>query len=1000
MRYPGNHRSHGFILPLALVFLFVLLLLEVSLYTLQQRAAEAAIEESSRLAQLLGTENLLARQADALNRGVPSSGDYSVSSDFEYTLPGTDLKLKASWSPSESFHLPTPSGWSTFEALLAGSQTVPSLSFDKEAGKELKSGQLLPPGHTFLSLDSSEGDHGSSVHSTSSLFPYGIYAPGGKIRAKSVGSFANAPYTDSAENDKKLSVSGRPVDILAGENVVVEESYRSGNALSVEGTVSLPENDLTRRNGAVPYSGQTVSHNFAQSYRTQLATLAENTLKPVALDKTRYFDTGLFEGSTLLNILKGDVGAFTQVFSVGQACKVPFVPIPGMQDDILLDVFYVWHPWPVDFSGESGEEKEISDELKDATQQLQDARKVVDDLKKQLNEEEGKDKPDQDKIQDLNRQLDEAQDKVKQLEGRVKKLNKKLDEHKKDVAGKIARSSVPETAAEDRAQRTIGWSYFYVLGELFHIVEAIITGGNPFEAIEARVVHLGDRGPDWSWEGGNLDMVGTLTVPRGRTLRLTKPNLEIEGDVYLHPGALLVVDGNLTITPPDDWSDFDDVEKSDRENSATFPNGRLIMEEGSNLVVSGNLNIEGGTVQEGSVLLVSDYGPNRGLTRMISAGGSIKLNYGTAPGIEFGRLVDKLSENRPALHGFFEEFFNPLTETIAPQIAKVAMVGPWQTRSCWFAEYATTFEFIPWLEEFFGLGGPWPIPLPYPNCLREVFDYISLAYSAELNFAIGENLYTHSPFWAVFGRGVAPVSLKVRADLVSDAVGDIKWGQLFWSDFKDVAYKFLSEALPELAKAIVEDVFVKIMATIIKEAIPFEPVYCGDPPEGGPEKEAETVKDAILEVLKEKMKLLPGTTVRSLFSMLVMVKNQAFDTIDEADPTSAVLRELPGVCVVSGQNIVVGEAEGSRLATGLFIADRDITIDSEYTVGCVMSSNGDVTVETLLHYPYFDRISLYKPKSFGTVLVASLALEDPRGELGGDVAKVFPRRLAEGWKGF
>lgn len=987
----------GFILPLALAFLFVLVLLEAGLFVLQQRASQAALEESSRLAQLLATENLLAEELDALSRNVPVSGTFDLENDFTFKLPSTELELNVHWSNKDSLNAPMPHGWSTFNSVLKTSK-LPLFSFDETVSQKQRSGTLVAPGHTFLALESSEKDHGSSVHSTSHLFPYGIYAPQGSIQASSVSSFANQVYGSSSDEETSVVSSGRPVDLLARDSIEVKTRYTNGQAICLSGDVSLPENDgSTSSNGALALSFRPAPALVDDAYFQGLQNMGA-AVSVGALDKTTFFDTGLFDSQTLLAILKGDFSRLASVLSVGQACKVPFIPIPGMQDDILLDVFYLWHPYPPDFSGgSSADDKKTSEELKETTQKLKEARDKVKEIQADLDAELKKPKSDDRKVKELGFQLLDAQNRVSELESKVKKLNHKLDKSKGNLASNLSGSTPPETAAEEADRRTRGWAYLFVIGELFEIVFDILSGSNPFEEVETRVVHLGDIGPGWEWENDRIGIVGTITVPRGRTLKLSKQNITVEGDIYLHPGAVMVIDGNLTVTPPDNWSDFGGAPASDRKATAVFPNGRIIMEEGSSLIVQGNLRVEGGTVEEGSVLLLCDYGPNTGLSRLISVGGSLTLYYGTAPGVEFGVLVERLSKDRPALHGFFSEFFDPLTERIAPQIAKLPMVGPWQTRTCWFADYATTLEFIPWLEEFFGLGGPWPIPLPYPNCMTEVFKYVSLLYSAELNFAIGENFVTHSPFWVIFGRGVSPVSLKVHPDRVSSAVANIQWGKLFWEDFKGVAGNFLTTVLPELAKSIVEDVFERILEIISKEFIPFEPVYCGDPPED-PEEEVKTVRDAVLQILKEKAKGLPGTAVKSLFGMLVLVKNQAFDSLDAANPQSAILRELPGVCVVSGGRMSIGTEDGALMATGLFVSRQDIVITSKYTIGCVVSAGGDVRVENLLHYPYFDRGSFYKPKTFGTVLLQSLALEDPEGTLAGDLSFTLPRRLAEGWR--
>lgn len=1008
-------RRRGFVLPLALVFMVILLLLELSLYTMQQRAMEADLDESSRLAQLLATEGINANLADALSRGTTQSGVLSLNQPFDYRLPQTSLTLSAKWAASESLNFPIAGGWSTFDSLLEEKTPLPRLSFDPSAGQMDGSNQVSP-GHTVLALDSSQDNQGSTISSTSHLFPYGMFAPSGSVKAAQVASFANPVYETPESSVVNQTYSGRPVDILAGQNIEVDTAYSSGRAIALQGNVKLPQVD--GQNGAVPMSGSS-SYNVsqAQTYYTDIKTLAA-TLAQNCVEKTPFFDSALFDMDTLWRLLKGDATVLEDIVSVGQACNVPFFPIPGMQDDLpFMIVFFVYHPFPPDFA--DGVPTGGNDQLAGLAKQLQADQQTVTNLQGQLDAAESANPQVQSTIDSLKGQLSKAQDTVTADKAQIKKISDQNKNNSNDIASKISDATVPSTAFDDDDMVTSGWSYFYILGELLDIVKDIIEGKNPFQTIETRTVHLGDSDPGWSWSDGQITMVANLSVPRGRTLQLTKENITVQGDVYLHPGSVLRIDGNLTIDPPVGWTDFQNVSDAPTDLIA-FPSGRLIMEEGSSLIVSGTLSVNGGDYQAGSIMLGSDYGPNTGLTRLISADGGLTSKYGIGPGVEFGVLVDELGKTNSSLQGFMNDFFDPLTEDIAPQLAKLPYVGPWQWRKCWFANNATTFEFIPMLEEF-GLGGPWPIPLPYDNCMRDIFKYVSIIYSSELNFFIGENLYTMSPFW-VFGRGVSPVTLKVRPDLVADAVGQISWSALSWDDTKAAAENFLKFIIPDLAEGIVAEVIEKIVSSMTAELIPFDPVTCGpgDSDEGGGDEggggkgeggdgdgddedngEAGDMADKVEEFVKEQLEYTGTMLKNALESLAETIENDIYDKLGNGDPKYAVLRELPGVCVLSGASIDIGSGGGSQLASGLFVAQGDIDIGCEYTIGSVVSVSGDIGVSNFLHYPYFDRVSLYNPKKYdgGNVLVDSLVpLEDPQGALAGDAAYTFPRRLAEGWK--
>ncbi len=980
---------------MALVFLFILLMLEISLTALQQRAMQAELDESSRLAQLLANEGLQANLRDALARGTTQSGTVDLGSAFSYQLPNTSLTLSAKWSAGESLNFPLPSGWSSFDNLLEEKAPLPSLSFDPSAGK-MDGPTQVSPGHTLLALDSSQSNWGASVSSTSHLLPYGLYAPQGAVKASQVSGFANPVYESADSSKVHQTYSGRPVDILAGKDIQVDTGYGSGRAISLGGQVKLPQVD--GQNGAVPSSGSPkLPTSLAQTYYNDIKTLAA-TIAQDCVEKTAFFDDALFSMDMLKALFTGDVSALERIFSVGQACAVPLFPIPGMQEDLpLMIVFFIYHPFPMDFSG-GIDNNTNDDKVKQLTKQYQDDQKTLEGLQQQLQAAQAANPQDQKLIDSLTGQVSKAQDTVNRDKDALSDATKDNQDSKDNIADKISDAITPETAFEDADQETEGWAYLYFLGEFFTIFKDIIEGKNPFESIEVRTVHLGDCDPGWTWQDGQISLLANLSVPRGRTLQLTKGDIIVNGDVYLHPGAVLRIDGNLTINEPTEWSDFKDVSDAPTDLVA-FPDGRLIMEEGSSLIVTGNLSVNGGDYQAGSIMLGCDYGPNTGLTRLISVDGDTTVKYGVGAGVEFGVLVDELAKTNSSLQGFMDDFFDPLTEDVAPQLAKLPYVGPWQWRTPWFAQYATTFEFIPALE-IIGLGGPWPIPLPYDNCMNDVFKYISIIYSCELNFFIGENLYTQSPFW-VFGRGVSPVFLKVRPDLVADAVGQIKWGKLTLDDIESQASNFLQFIIPDLAEAIVQEVITKIIASVTADLIPFDPITCGPSEEEDNSKGADDMSKKAKEFIKEKIEYTGDMLKDSLGQTVRVIENDIYAKLGSDDPKYSVLRELPGVTMLGGGSITIGSGGGAQMASGLFVAQDDISIGCDYTVGNVLSVTGDIEVDRFLHYPYFDRVSLYNPLKYNgadALKDSLIPLEDPQGALAGDAAYTFPRRLAEGWK--
>src|SRR5690606_170958 len=118
---------------------------------------------------------------------------------------------------------------------------------------------------------------------------------------------------------------------------------------------------------------------------------------------------------------------------------------------------------------------------------------------------------------------------------------------------------------------------------------------------------------------------------------------------------------------------------------------------------------------------------------------------------------------------FNSDFVRPVFDWFVPTAAKLR--GPFATRTCWFASFAQTWVYfdiiaealdtVPGIGELLSLAaGPYPLPMPYDNCQRFLFKWISQFYVWELNATLGENLVTHADWW-VLGTGFVPAIPKV-----------------------------------------------------------------------------------------------------------------------------------------------------------------------------------------------------------------------------------------------
>ena len=70
------------------------------------------------------------------------------------------------------------------------------------------------------------------------------------------------------------------------------------------------------------------------------------------------------------------------------------------------------------------------------------------------------------------------------------------------------------------------------------------------------------------------------------------------------------------------------------------------------------------------------------------------------------------------------------------------------------------------------------------------------------------------------------------------------------------------------------------------------------------------------------------------------------------------LKQYAGL-LVYGRNIYV--SADARQVSGMFVAQDDIRIDADLTVGTLMALNGSIETRDFLYYPYFNQASLYVP---------------------------------------
>lgn len=984
-RVPTKRRARGFLLPIALIFLFILLLLLANLVYLQQTQRTiyqqdlAAFERRTLFTQTSNQVGL----ALAGQKG-PVLGTVNLNQAFESKSESGSVLVR--WAQGESMHRPVAEAWASFENLFRKTEQLPSAAY----ADTLDSGTLKVAPDKTLVRQHADGKVQATIYSAG--FPWGAYAPHGNVKLTSAESWTN-PSLKESQDENYERFTGLPVNIWAQGGIKVTGSYPVGRASSIDGPIQLP-----KESSAIGFSGQVLDENYSNLLRKQI----ENNFPAIAansIDKTHIFDDAVLSVDGLIKVFKGE-RRFDSILSVGQATKVPFFPVPAIQNNIVLVVFALHHPWPVDFSGRK-HSAENSKKLGELSEKLQELKDELEQLKSELDKVVPGKKEAQEEIERLQILIRSKNSEIAETQKQIDKLLAKKQEDAKNISDLISVSEVPDNAQEEDDQTTDGWSYVKILGNLFQIAVDLLAGKDPMRNlfVPTRVVNLGDQDPDWDWEKQWIKPKGSLTVPRGRTLRFSK-NMEVRGDLWLQRGATMHLKGSsLKVSSPGDWLDFNGKEVS-ANDVAAYPTGRIIMEPGSTLLVERDLEVTGGSLQLGSVLLVSPIGPVRAIDHAILVQGNVKIAHGIQAGMGLDDLALALAENDKAMGAFVKDFLTPVMVEVFPFISRFPYVGPWQWRKCWFASYATTFEFFP---ELIVAPGPYPIPLPYPNCLTKVFKVVSIAYSAELNFTSGENLYMHSPFW-IFGRGVVPVLSKTDPELIRGAFLGIKWEKVIFDNVKEQALDFLEDLLPELAKSIIKEVIQEVFVTIVKQVVPFVPPTCGGGKavEEAPEKIKDVLKRYLVTHLKES-----GKGLYNAFRLAIQqIRLDVYSHInDEAAPHS-IYRELPGLLLYSGEDMEIG-AGGASLVSGLFFAEGNLTSHARRTVGCLISGSGSIEAGALYHYPYYSRASLYnprKPKDYKISAVDDFfrsafqyAVPDPEKNTALDIGRTTYHVTAEGW---
>jgi uncharacterized coiled-coil protein SlyX len=654
-----------------------------------------------------------------------------------------------------------------------------------------------------------------------------------------------------------------------------------------------------------------------------------------------------------------------------------------------------------DAKTEEGKAKRAQEQAKKELDNATDANKAsrqqaYDNAKKAHDTADQAVKDAQKAVDDQNDTIDGLNDKIadgnKALKENLEKINDKLKEESESTGGfSIEPSPVPITSSDEVKYGNVGWAYVELVETFTYKLFKDVFSGHFKKLAEdlgmpVRVVHLANSRPDIYWpdekpmmsdgkewtkvnelrakaddvEDGYLSMAVTWTVPQGRTCAIKKKDVQIRGDLWLQRGSSMYVERNLLVSSPAQWFDAQDPNLPVVPENYPVPSGRIIMDEGSTLIVGGDLTVHSkgkSYVQGGRVVLTSPIGEVHAINRGIICKGSVTIERGITSGVNLEEMTSHFN-NLDDFTGFLKVFFTDL----APNLAKA--YGPFSTRKCWFAKWATTFWLVPLLDD-----APVPIPTPIANCERTAFEWISRIYCWELNFNLGENLYLMSPWWPL-GNGVVPVIPKLPPKSYEDSFDDL--GGIVMGDIgqnlESSLTSFVEKGLPELAEEVAFDILGELISTFITRLTGFAFPKCRSKvPTDGSTSGMEVLTALTGEMAEEIIKKL-GKRVFTAFRQGLMDAATQVDLEVTADknPTH---KEIPGIFIYAGGDINFGRyggnvASGGKidLIPGFFVAEGDVNaLLTGTVVGAVASLNGNVELNNVLYYPPFTRVSLYNP---------------------------------------
>lgn len=473
---------------------------------------------------------------------------------------------------------------------------------------------------------------------------------------------------------------------------------------------------------------------------------------------------------------------------------------------------------------------------------------------------------------------------------------------------------------------------------LSHDMTSVLNlAGNAYVSL----VHFGTETRLWKWglTSSSMSLDATVTVPRGRTLKLSSPSITINGDLWLQRGSVFYADTDtLTILPG-----------RDNDGSLLAPKGRIFLEEGASLVCRGDLICKGDS-RLGSVVTCGLPDKVHPLTASIYAR-NVTLENGIYSGTVIDDFLAGMADSEMAKLG--TDVVRPMFDRLCPNVAK--MDGPFHKRAGYFAKWATTFLII--LTPMPPVAEPGEpvvmmVPLPVENMMNGIAESFGLLYQINLNLSLGENFFTSTDWWSQ-GEGSVPVFTNIETSKAS-SLQKFSGRPQYSINPEPIITGYVTTVVGNFASMVVEQVVEVAVEKIALKAVPYASIFT-------------TIADAVLDVVKvaadeliaivRQAAQLKTSDFDQALSGIASTSKRLADLQNTSEPDT-FMKDYSGVFVNADDALTVS----GKVATGMFVAGNRLTMKADQCVGTLLCHNGDIECKSLLYFPFFNQCSSYVPK--------------------------------------